>query len=115
MGTVVALVYRRLVTCLWHIRAVGAIAQRLCRLILMILHHGIRYEERGPVGRHRRLAAGAGAQDDPGRYDASAIESSSRYPLRRHEGFSTLDAHDRITMRDLALLPVGNTTKAPQP
>jgi hypothetical protein len=30
-------------------QAIGAIAHRLCRLIWMILHQAIRYEERGPA------------------------------------------------------------------
>jgi hypothetical protein len=44
-----AIVYRRLVPCLGHAQAIGAIAHRLCRLIWKILHQGIRYEERGPA------------------------------------------------------------------
>jgi len=32
---------------LGHNQTIGAIAHRLCRLIWMILHQGIRYEERG--------------------------------------------------------------------
>ena len=31
------------------IKTIGAIAHRLCRLIWMILHRGVRYEERGPA------------------------------------------------------------------
>jgi hypothetical protein len=42
-------IYRRLVPRLGHAQAIGAIAHRLCRLIWMILHHAIRYEERGPA------------------------------------------------------------------
>jgi transposase len=48
-GTIFAIVYRRLVPRLGHAQAIGAIAHRLCRLIWKILHHGIRYEERGPA------------------------------------------------------------------
>jgi hypothetical protein len=48
-GTIFAVVYRRLVPRLGHAQAIGAIAHRLCRLIWMILHQGIRYEERGPA------------------------------------------------------------------
>ena len=34
---------------LGHAQAIGAVAHRLCRLIWMILHQAIRYEERGPA------------------------------------------------------------------
>ena len=55
-GTIFEIVYRRLVSRLGHNQTIGAIAHRLCRLI--ILHQGVRYEERGPSvtakSRHRR-------------------------------------------------------------
>jgi transposase len=47
-GSIFQIVYRRLVTRLGHNQTIGAIAHRLCRLIWMILHQGVRYEERGP-------------------------------------------------------------------
>jgi transposase len=47
-GTVFEIVYRRLVSRLGHNQTIGAIAHRLCRLIWVILHEGVRYEERGP-------------------------------------------------------------------
>jgi hypothetical protein len=47
-GTIVAIVYRRLVPRLGHAQAIAAITHRLCRLIWTILHQGVRYEERGP-------------------------------------------------------------------
>jgi hypothetical protein len=47
-GSIFEIVYRRLVPRLGHNQAIGAIAHRLCRLIWMILHQGVRYEERGP-------------------------------------------------------------------
>jgi hypothetical protein len=47
-GSIFEIVYRRLVLCLGHNQAIGAIAHRLCRLIWIILHRGVRYEERGP-------------------------------------------------------------------
>jgi len=47
-GTIFEIVYRRLVTRLGHNQTIGAIAHRLCRLIWIILHRGVRYEERGP-------------------------------------------------------------------
>src|SRR5439155_2897437 len=48
-GTIFEIVYRRLVTRLGHNQTIGAIAHRLCRLIWIILHQGVRYEERGPT------------------------------------------------------------------
>src|SRR6201982_22098 len=46
-GTIFEIVYRRLVSRLGHNQTIGAIAHRLCRLIWIILHRGVRYEERG--------------------------------------------------------------------
>ena len=46
-GSIFEIVYRRLVPRLGHNQTIGAIAHRLCRLVWMILHQGIRYEERG--------------------------------------------------------------------
>jgi hypothetical protein len=46
-GSIFEFLYRRLVPRLGHAQAIGAIAHRLCRLIWMILHQAIRYEERG--------------------------------------------------------------------
>jgi len=48
-GSIFEFIYRRLVPRLGHAQAIGAIAHRLCRLIWMILHQAIRYEERGPA------------------------------------------------------------------
>ena len=50
-GSIFEIVYRRLVPRLGHKQTIGAIAHRLCRLIWMILHRGVRYEERGPTVR----------------------------------------------------------------
>jgi transposase len=47
-GTIFEILYRRLVSRLGHNQTIGAIAHRLCRLIWIILHRGVRYEERGP-------------------------------------------------------------------
>jgi transposase len=47
-GTIFEIVYRRLVSRLGHNQTIGAIVHRLCRLIWIILHRGVRYEERGP-------------------------------------------------------------------
>jgi len=46
-GTIFEMVYRRLVSRLGHKQTIGAIAHRLCRLIWIILHRGVHYEERG--------------------------------------------------------------------
>jgi transposase len=47
-GSIFEIVYRRLVLRLGHNKTIGAIANRLCELIWIILHKGVRYEERGP-------------------------------------------------------------------
>jgi transposase len=47
-GTIFEIVYRRLVSRLGHNQTIGAIAHRLCRLIWIILHEGVRHEERVP-------------------------------------------------------------------
>jgi hypothetical protein len=54
-GSIFELVYRRLVPRLGHQQAIGAIANRLCRLIWKILHDGITYDERGPAVTTERL------------------------------------------------------------
>jgi hypothetical protein len=48
-GSIFETVYRRSVPRLGHNQAIGAIAHRQCRLIWLILHQGVRYEERGPA------------------------------------------------------------------
>ena len=48
-GSIFEIVYRRLVSRLGHNQTMGAIAHRLCRLIWLILHKGVRYEEHGPA------------------------------------------------------------------
>ena len=47
-GSIFEIAYRRSVPSrAWDIlKAIGAIAHRQCRLIWLILHHGVRYEER---------------------------------------------------------------------
>ena len=39
----------RVVLRLGHNKTIGVIANRLCHLIWIILHNGVRYEERGPA------------------------------------------------------------------
>jgi len=60
-GSIFEIVYRRLVLRLGHKQTIGAIAHRLCRLIWIILHREVRYEERGPVisqkSKQRRTAS----------------------------------------------------------
>src|SRR5438034_2561752 len=48
-GSIFEIVYRRSVPRSGHNQAIGAIAHRQCRLIWLILHQGVRYEERGPA------------------------------------------------------------------
>jgi transposase len=48
-GSIFEIVYRRSVTRLGHNQAIGVIAHRQCRLIWLILHQEVRYEERGPA------------------------------------------------------------------
>jgi transposase len=48
-GSIFEIVYRRTVPRLGHKQTIGAIAHRQCRLIWLILHRGVRYEERGPA------------------------------------------------------------------
>jgi transposase len=48
-GSIFDIVYRRSVPRLGHNQAIGAIAHRQCRLIWLILHQGVRYEEQGPA------------------------------------------------------------------
>ena len=48
-GSIFEIVYRRSVPRLGHNQAIRAIAHRQCRLIWLILHKGVRYEERGPA------------------------------------------------------------------
>jgi len=47
-GSIFEIVFCRLVPRLGYRQAIAAIAHRLCRLIWMVLHHGIRYQEQGP-------------------------------------------------------------------
>ncbi len=48
-GTIFEIVYRSTVPRLGRQQTIGAIAHRQCRLIWLILHQGVRYEERGPA------------------------------------------------------------------
>ncbi len=48
-GSIFEIVYRRSVLRLGHNQAIGAIAHRQCQLIWLILHQGVKYEERGPA------------------------------------------------------------------
>jgi hypothetical protein len=48
-GSLFEIVYRRLVLRLGHNKTIGAIAHRMCQLIWIILHTGVRYQERGPA------------------------------------------------------------------
>lgn len=48
-GSIFEIAYRRSVPRLGHNQAIGAIAHRQCRLIWLILHRGVRYQEHGPA------------------------------------------------------------------
>jgi transposase len=48
-GSIFEIVYRRQVPRMGHNQAIGVIAHRLCRLIWILLHQKVRYEERGPA------------------------------------------------------------------
>jgi hypothetical protein len=64
-GSVFDLAYRRVVPRLGHAQAIGAISHRLCRLIWIILHQGVRYEERGPAVSRARAPAACRQNDPP--------------------------------------------------
>jgi transposase len=48
-GSIFDIVYRRQVPRMGHKQSIGTIGHRLCRLVWLILHQGVRYEERGPA------------------------------------------------------------------
>jgi transposase len=48
-GSVFEVTFNRLLPRLGYKQAIWAIAHRLCRLLWLILHKGVRYEERGPA------------------------------------------------------------------
>lgn len=48
-GSIFDITFRKLLPRLGYKQAIWAIAHRLCRLLWMILHKGIHYEERGPA------------------------------------------------------------------
>jgi hypothetical protein len=48
-GSIFEVVFSRLLPRLGYKQAIWAIAHRLCRVLWLILHKGVRYEERGPA------------------------------------------------------------------
>ncbi len=48
-GSIFEILYRRLVPRLGHNKTIGATAHHLCQLIWILLHKGVRYQERGPA------------------------------------------------------------------
>jgi transposase len=48
-GSIFELTFSRMLPRLGYKQAIWAIAHRLCRLLWLILHKGVRYEERGPA------------------------------------------------------------------
>jgi len=77
------IVYRRSVPRLGHNQAIGAIAHRQCRLIWLILHQGVRYEEGAAVTKQskQRRTARMIRQLEPlaigSNYKYSALQSST--------------------------------------
>jgi hypothetical protein len=69
------IVYRRLVFRLRHNKTIGAIAHRLGQLIWMILHNGVRYEERGAAQYVNRLSEPA-HREWSGHSESLAAESN---------------------------------------
>jgi hypothetical protein len=61
-GSIFEIIYRRCVPRLGHNQAIGLITHRQCRLIWLILHKGVRYEERG--GRHQTIQISAHVEND---------------------------------------------------
>src|SRR5216110_251589 len=64
-GSIFEIAYRRSVPRLGHNQAIGAIAHRQCRLIWLILHQGVRYEERGPAVTQQSKQARTHSKNDP--------------------------------------------------
>jgi hypothetical protein len=48
-GSIFEITFNRLLPRLGYKQAIWAIAHRLCRLLWLILHKAVRYEERGPA------------------------------------------------------------------
>jgi transposase len=48
-GSIFEVIFHRLLPRLGYKQAIWALAHRLCRLLWLILHQGVRYEERGPA------------------------------------------------------------------
>ena len=48
-GSIFELTFQRLRPRLGYLQAIWAIVHRLCRLLWLILRHGVFYEERGPA------------------------------------------------------------------
>ena len=88
-GSIFAMVYCRLVPRLGHNQAIGAIGHRLCQLIWMILHQGIRYEERGPAVSRRSRQRRTAKMIRELRLLGYRIEPVSVQSSMNHGGFST--------------------------
>ena len=63
-GSIFQIVYRRMVPRLGHHQTIGAIAHRLCRLIWLILHQGVRLRRTRSVGQPK-VEIRANSEDDP--------------------------------------------------
>src|SRR5229473_2032377 len=97
-GSIFEIVYRRLVPRLGHKQTIGAIAHRLCRLIWIILHRRVRYEERGPAVSQRSRKHRTNRMIRELRCLGYRVESMNLLPTCL-EGFSTLDVAQRVELR----------------
>ena len=79
-GSIFEVVYHRSVPRLGHNQAIGAIAHRQCRLIWLILHQGVRYEERGTEVSKRSNNCALGRCS--GNFKSSGTGSNRRIPNR---------------------------------
>ena len=83
-GTIFEIVYRRPVPRLGHKQAIGAIAHRQCRLIWLILHQGVRYEERGPAVT-KRSKQQAHCENDPATPKPRLSDRTTEFSKRQSE------------------------------
>jgi len=81
-GSIFQLLYRRLLPRLGRKQAIWAIAHKLCHLIWMVLHKGIRYEERGPAvsERSKRTHKPDGPHTPKTRLSSRTTNHSTVYP-----------------------------------
>jgi len=81
-GTIFEIVYRRLVSRLGHNQTIGAIAHRLCRLIWIILHRCVRYEERAIRSIRKNAIPNQGSLQSVAGLELSPTHASLRSVVR---------------------------------